>query len=268
MKVAMETCIAGKTIDRTIKVCSGNHSGKRAAKSNVTSEQVQKNNDRYAVKNLMRLINANFGYGDFHIVLTYNGDAPDQLQAKKDRTAFIKSMRREMKKRGLELKYIAVTEYKHARIHHHIVINQIDSKIIERVWKKGFVKFTTLDISGNYVKLAEYLIKETTKTFREEDCQYKRRFSGSSNLIRPVVTRKFVDEAKLFDEPETIKGYYIDQDHCRRYEHPVTGLEHLEYIMVAIDAPRRFKKWPGEKIIDDREYFKANYIEEQQSLWG
>lgn len=266
MKVVRETCIAGKTIDRTIKVCSGNHKGKRAAKQNITSEQVQKNNDKYAVKNLMRLLNANFGYGDLHIVLTYK-DVPDQKQAKRDRQAFLKAVRREMQKHEIELKYIAVTEYKHSRIHHHIIINRFDITLFEKVWKKGWVKFTTLDDSGNYIKLAEYLIKETAKTIREESSLFKRRYAASRNLIRPKVTRKYVEVTELFDDPKAIEGYYIDRDYCRRYEHPVTGLEHLEYIMIAIDAPRRFKKWPGEKIISDREYYKVNYIEKQIDLW-
>lgn len=266
MKVVRETCIAGKTIDRTYKVSSGNHKGKRAKKCNVTSEQVQKNNDKYSVKDLMRLLNANFGHGDLHLVLTYK-DAPDQRQAKRDREAFLKAVRREMKKQGIELKYIAVTEYKHSRIHHHIIINKFDVALIEKAWKKGWVKFTALDASGNYIKLAEYLVKETNKTFREEESVFKRRYSPSRNLVRPKVTRKYVEAAELFDDPKTIDGYYIDQDYCRRYEHPVTGLEHLEYIMVAIDKPRRFKRWPGEKVISDKEYYKANYIEEQIDLW-
>lgn len=266
MKVVQETCIAGNTIDRTLKITSGNHRKKRASKSNVTPEQVQKNNDHYAEKSLMRLLNANFGRGDWHLVLTYE-DVPDSRQAKKDRQAFVKNIRREMKKQNKEFRYIVVTEYKHARIHHHVVMNRFDLTLIEKAWTKGWVKFTALDKSGNYVKLAKYLIKETTKTFREEGSNFKRRFACSKNLIRPVVTKKLVEESKLFEEPEAIKGYYIDQDHCRRYEHPVTGLEHLEYIMVAIDKPRRFKKWPGEKIATDREYYKPNYEEEQQSLY-
>ena len=266
MKVVRETCIAGKTIDRTIKVTSGNHRNRRAPKSNITSEQVRKNNDRMAVKHLMRLLNANFTGGDLHVVLTYEIEA-DQQQAKKDRNAFIKTLRREMGKKGQELKYIAVTEYENTRIHHHLVISKVKAELLERIWKKGWVKLAVLDDSGNYINLAEYLIKETLRTFRQGDCQQKRRFSASTNLVRPVPTRKDVSEAELFDDPEAIDGYYIDQDHCRRYEHPVTGLEHLEYIMVAIDKPRRFKRWPGEQIVSDREYFKANYEEEQQSLW-
>lgn len=266
MKVVQETCIAGRTIDRTVKVASGNHRERRSPKSNITSEQVQKNNDRLAVKNLMRLINANFGGGDIHAVLTYE-TAAGQKQAKKDRDTFIKSMRRAMKKQGKELKYIAVTEYEHTRIHHHIILSKVDAETIELIWKKGWVKLSVLDGSGNYAKLAAYLIKETQRTFRQDDCMHKRRYSASANLVRPVVTRRYVNESELFDDPQPIKGYYIDQEHCRRYEHPVTGLEHLEYIMVAIDKPRRFKRWPGERICTDREYFRVNYEEEQQSLW-
>ena len=266
MKVVRETCIAGKTIDRTIKVTSGNHRNRRAPKSNITSEQVRKNNDRMAVKHLMRLLNANFTGGDLNVVLTYEIEA-DQQQAKKDRNAFIKTLRREMGKKGQELKYIAVTEYENTRIHHHLVISKVKAELLERICKKCWVKLAVLDDSGNYINLAEYLIKETQRTFRQGDCQHKRRFSASTNLVRPVPTRKDVSEVELFDDPEAIDGYYIDQDHCRRYEHPVTGLEHLEYIMVAIDKPRRFKRWPGEQIVSNREYFKANYEEEQQSLW-
>ena len=103
MKVIQETCIAGRTIDRTIKITSGNHRSKRSPKINITPEKVQKNNDRIAVKKLMRLLNANFTGGDLHIVLTYK-DAPDQLQAKKDRENFLKALRRKLKKNGKDLK--------------------------------------------------------------------------------------------------------------------------------------------------------------------
>lgn len=266
MKVIRETCVAGRTIDRIVKASSGNHGGKRAPKLNITSEQVRKNNDRYAVKELMRKLNANFGAGDLHIVLTY-AEAPDKHQAKKDRDAFIRRLRKEMTKKGICLKYIAVTEFKHTRIHHHLVINRFDVEIVQRIWNKGFVKFSVLDDTGNYIELAEYLIKETTKTFREEDSIYKRRYSCSGNLIKPVVKREEVDPSELWEDPVPLKGYYIPKDYERRYEHPVTGLEHLEYIMVAIDEPRKYKKWRKGKIVSGKEYFKPNYDEKQLSLY-
>ena len=265
MRIIRETCVAGKTIDRTIKVYSGNHKSKRGHKVNITLENVQKNNDRLAAKNLMRILNANYKHGDLHIVLTYETEVK-KSRARKDREYFIRKLRGEMKKMDIELKCVAVTEYKHTRIHHHLVINHFDSSALEQLWGKGFVKFSVLDDSGNYAKLAEYLIKETTKTMRDEDAVSKRRYTTTKNLIRPEVKREVVDIAELFDDPEPIKGYYIPQDYCRRFEHPVTGLEHLEYIMVALDEPRSYKTWPRGKKVKAKEYYKPNYEEEQQSL--
>ena len=254
MKVYRYTCVAGKVIDRMVKVASGNHTGKRGARINTTPEKVQQK------------LNANFKHNDLHLVLTY-AVAPTRQQAKKDRTAFIKALRKEMRSRGTELKYIAVTEYEHTRIHHHIVINNFDINTINELWSKGFVKFSALDDTGNYTALAEYLIKETTKTFREEDSLYKRRYSCSANLTKPVVKKEEVDPSELWDDPEPIEGYYIPEEYVRRFEHPVTGLEHLEYLMVAADKPRKYKAWPRGKTVSGKEYYKSSYTEEQLGLF-
>ena len=172
-----------------------------------------------------------------------------------------------MRSRGTELKYIAVTEYEHTRIHHHIVINNFDINTINELWTKGFVKFSALDDTGNYTALAEYLIKETTKTFREEDSLYKRRYSCSANLTKPVVKKEEVDPSELWDDPDPIEGYYIPEEYVRRFEHPVTGLEHLEYLMVAADKPRKYKTWPRGKTVSGKEYYKSSYTEEQLGLF-
>lgn len=262
MKVFKDVCQAGRTIDVTIKVASGSHGGTRKPKMNITSEKVQRNNDRLAVKELTRKLNANFVPGDLHVVLTYE-TAPEKLQAKKDRETFVRKLRKEMEIQGKELKYVAVTEYEHTRIHHHLVINAVELSTLEKLWVKGWVKATVLDESGQYSKLAEYLIKETQKTFREEGSIYKRRYSCSGNLIKPVVTRIEVDLSELFEDPQPEEGYYIDFE--RRYEHPITGIEHLEYMMVTDGQPRNLS-WLAGKTISGREYFKINYEEEQISL--
>ena len=262
MKVFKDVCQAGRTIDVTIKVASGCHGGTRRPKMNITSEKVQRNNDRLAVKELTRKLNANFVPGDLHVVLTYE-TAPEKQQAKKDRETFIRKLRKEMESQGKELKYVAVTEYEHTRIHHHLVINAVELNTLEKLWVKGWVKATMLDESGQYSKLAEYLIKETQKTFREEGSVYKRRYSCSGNLIKPVVTRIEVDLSELFEDPQPEEGYYIDFE--RRYEHPITGIEHLEYMMVTDGQPRDLS-WLAGKTISGREYFKINYEEEQISL--
>ena len=263
MEVAVrERWIAGKVIGTTIKLPSGNHTKKRAPRKNITAEKVRKNNDRLAVRNLTMLIDANFGKGDAHFTLTHKKNV-NQKQAARERSNFLKRLSARFKKAGRELKYIAVTEYKNKRIHHHIVINSSDLELIKEVWGKGFVYCSLLDDTGDYQELAEYLVKETQKTFREPDSVHKNRYSPSRNLIKPVIKRQYVDIAELFKDPEPIPGYYIPRDKVRRYEHPVTGVEHLEYVMIAIDKPRAYKVWPKGEIVKGREYYKINYEEEQ-----
>ena len=110
MKVKKYVCMAGKSIITEIKVTSGDHKGKRGPKRNITTEMVQKNNDRLAVLNLTKILNANFGDGDMHITLTYQ-DVPDLAAAKRDRKNFIERLKYHMKKQGKNLKAICVTEY-------------------------------------------------------------------------------------------------------------------------------------------------------------
>lgn len=265
MKVVRDICVAGKVIDVEIKVPSGNHKGKRAAKTCITSEKVEKNNERLAEKQLTRLINANFSHKDSHIVLTYK-IAPTQKQAAASLKKFLRKLRDEFKKMGMELKYIVVTEFVNKRIHHHLIINTQDTALLTKLWKEGYVNMKALDESGDYAKLASYFIKESRHTFRYEGSQHKRRYSHSRNLIKPKVKRQEVSEKLLWEDPKPIDGYYIPKDSVRRYEHPVTGLEYLEYRMVALGRPRRYKVWPKGKTVSSRESFTVDYREEQEAF--
>lgn len=248
-KIIRETCVAGRMIDHIIKLPTGNHRGRRGKRVNPSSEKVQKNNDRIAERNLRRLLAANFGYGSGHFTLTYGDKAPSNIQAKKDLECFLKKLRRDLRKEDIELKYIAVTEYENHRIHHHLVINTVNVKAVNDLWSKGWIKMSALDKTGNYCRLASYLIKETQKTFRTEESAHKRRYSTSRNLVKPIVKREFVSGAELFDDPKPMPGYYIDQDSVRRYEHPFTKVEHLEYVEIALDTPGKYKVWPrGKKV--------------------
>lgn len=265
MKVKKYICMAGKSIITEIRVTSGDHKGKRGPKRNITSEMVQRNNDRLAVLNLTKLLNANFCEKDMHITLTYK-DIPSLEEAKKDRKNFIERLKYHMKKQGKSLKAICVTEYENKRPHHHIVLNTNDIDLINDCWTKGFVHSSLLDKTGNYSKLAKYLIKETTKTFRSPDAVHKKRYTRAGKFITPVTTEHDSSYEELIEDPTPIKGYYIPEGCKRRFEHPVTGLEHQEYIQVAEGAPRRFKKWPKGKIVSTREKFKPDYFEEQLGI--
>ena len=183
-RVIRERIIAGPTILTTIKMNTLPGSGKRKPKSKPSPDAVRKNNDRIAERNLTALINANFFPGDLHIILTY-ARAISLEAAKKELNNFIKRMRREYKKAGKEFRYIHVTEYKNKRIHHHIVMSYIDVNTIQNQWHCGRIRSTPLDKSRNYQVLANYLIKETSKTFRLGENSTKQRYTPSRNTRKP-----------------------------------------------------------------------------------
>lgn len=265
MKVIREVCIAGKVIDVTVKVPAGNF-GQRKEKKKITREAVQKNNDRMAKKKLARIINANFDESSFHDTLTYS-TAPSQEEAKTILKNFLRRVKNELKKMGVDFKWVVVTEYNNKRIHHHIVTNAPE-EVIREHWKQGHIFISRFYEGPDYTQLAEYLIKETEKTFREEESVNKERYSRSRNLIIPEVRQEEVSEKQLFEDPTAWKGYYIDEDSVRRYEHPITGLEYLEYKMIAIDEPRLKKYYKGRRKKKEQSYWRyINSIEEQMSLF-
>ena len=275
-RVIRETCIAGAVIDRCIKA-SFPRGGKRKKKEKVTSDAVKKNNDMLALKNLTRLINLNFYPGDLHTTLTYAKELSPE-EANNELEKWIKRMRREYKKLDKEFHYIAVTEFKNKRIHHHVVMNYIDFQVINRQWKMGRIRCTPLDKTRNYRVLAEYLIKETQKTFREPENATKRRWKPSRNLKRPVVKREWVSISQLFqnlDDIKPLKGYEIDRDTLRKYTNPVTKLEHLEYQMVSNEAVPRLSVWrKGKKINRNETYRKMDEmrqmdmeLEDYAAIW-
>ena len=257
MKIFRETIVAGKTIlqryygSSRIKTEKGK---KRAPKSNPTSEAVRKVNLRNAVRNLTAILNHNFSSCDYSITLTYDA-APRRMEAKKNLQNFMRKMKYYCQKNELQWKWIAVTEYENHRIHHHVVCSGIDPKVIADKWSYGFVKFSAMEESGNYSKLAEYLIKETEKTFRRDDSVNKKRYTGSKNIVIPEAKREAVSERMLEHDPEPYKGYYIYEGKVDRYEHAILGIECMEFIQVSLDEEPRLKKWKrGKKTKGERHY--------------
>lgn len=253
---------------RSIRISSGAHFGSRKPKMRITQEKVKKNNMRCAVRKLTALLNANFDETGAHITLTYSGREPSRKQAAADRRNFIRRLRKALGESGADLKYVAVTEYENHRIHHHIVMNTQDMAILNECWGKGFIRMTALSEEGEYSKLAEYMIKETEKTFRRPDSVHKQRYSSSRNLIQPVIKREEVDVRLLDDEPVPVKGYYIPKEMIRRYEHPVTGVEYLEWTEIALSDKTKLRRkvWPRGAAVPWREVFRPDELDIQEEF--
>ena len=200
--------------------------------SNLTPEQIeakkkkmQTHNELEAIKELDRILQANFTEDDQHVVLTYRDDCiPTVDESRKVLNNFLSRTRRFFKKHDCEFKYVITTEWNAKRIHHHIVCNSIPgvnmAKEIMRLWGNGGAHLTPLYEDKNYKGLAKYLVKETKKTFRDDDNPYKQRYSCSRNLVRPEPEVKIVHAntwSKDIKVPKSLReqGYYLDRDSVR-----------------------------------------------------
>lgn len=262
MKIYRETIVAGRTIIQSLRASTRiktKKGEKRAAKSNPTPEAVRKVNLRNAVKNLTAILNNNFDESDYHITLTYSGVEPDKVEAKRCLTNFLRNMKNYCRKNGIEWRWVAVTEYENHRIHHHVVCSGIDPEVIKAKWVRGYVNFKILEANGNYYKLAQYLIKETEKTFRLPDSVNKKRYSTSGNIVRPEIKKELVSERMLDKDPEPLKGYYIDRDTVNKYEHAILGVECMEYIQVSLDEKPRIRKWKRGKKTKPEKRYRENW---------
>lgn len=224
-------CKAGMTIEveRYYTSRYGKRGQGRGEKVKPTPEEQKKINARIAEKKLRRLINENFSPGDYHLVLTYakaRGEpARDKDDMREDIAKFLRAMRKEYKDSGKEFKYIHVMEVgpKGAR-HHHLIINNIDTRQIQKCWPHGRINVNPLDQSGNYKDLASYLIKYTNKTVGTKEELQGKRWNCSRNLVHPKPTIKIITKRSWFrNEPKVpakyAKDYYIDPNSIVRGIH-------------------------------------------------
>lgn len=200
-----------KCIPRGCRRGQGRVPGKRK-----TREEMQEANMRQAARKLARKIDANFKPGDWHVTLTYKVE-PSIAEAQETISKFLDRMRDRYKRRGLQFKYILVTEYESKRIHHHIIMNNTNdgkkttSDFVRESWKGiGSPKFVPLYDEGEYRGLAEYFIKETERTFRDADSPVKQRYSCSRNLVEPQVKHRInITKNGWQMDPRPRPGYYI-----------------------------------------------------------
>lgn len=220
----------------------------RGDKVKPTKEEQEKVNTRQAERKLRILINANYGYGDYHLVLDYirRKGEPDRTpeQMRQDIDVFLRECRKEYRKAGLEFKYIHVMEIgKKGARHHHVVVNKIDTEILQRCWYKAYeghnrVKVFPLDDSGNYAELASYLIKYTGTHKKGTDGALQgKRWNCSKNLVRPEPEYHIISDREYFKkEPKAIKGYYVDKNSVSMGVHSPEyyGYGYLRYTLVKI----------------------------------
>ena len=217
---------------------------KRGQARKTTSEEQLKINERNAAKQLRRLIETNFAPGDYHLVLTYRRElrpTPDTAKGRLEK--FLRGLRKEFKQMGGDLKYICVTEKEARSIHHHLIIPACDPSLITKHWPWGRPHITQMDEVGGYKALADYLIKETSRTFGTANSVQGKRYNASRNLTKPNVKREIVKADSWRETPSAPRGWMVDADSIQTGSHAVTGYAYQTYRLVRISKSRP----PGKK---------------------
>lgn len=221
---------------------------KRGDRVKATKESQLKVNARKAERILRLLLAENFKDGDFHINFGYirKRGQPERTkeQMRKDINVFLRELRKIYKANGKELKYIHVMELgERGARHHHLVINHIDTRLIQSAWKKAYpenskVHISPLDTNGDYSRLAAYLIKYTNKTAGTDAALQGKRWNCSKNLSRPEPEYRIIKDRNQFStEPKPKKGYYIDKDSIEIGVHSpeFCGYGYLHYRMIKLE---------------------------------
>ena len=209
----------------------------RAAKSKATTQARKALNLKSAYRKLEMLLACNFTSQDLHLILTYDDlHLPNKrINAVKNVRKFLKQLRKLRKTRGLELKYIYVTEGKHGdkRFHHHIVINATkrDIEDIRALWQYGAIDIEYIG-DRDYVDLAKYITKESI----EGKPVGAQMWTGSRNLEKPEVTISWIDSDETLVPPV---GCYI-------YEHESSYNEFggYAYMKYKVIEPKKRKTRP------------------------
>lgn len=238
-------CKAGKTIEVYRSYSKRTKKAKETGNRILTKEEIEANNLRRAVVSLTRKLNANFDEKSCHLIFTYRTEERPTLEESVKRIRnLLRNLGREYKKEGGELKYILVTEYHRGKVHHHVVVNGMPSgRTLETAnskWKYGYIKCSMLDDTGQYRKLAEYLIKETQKSYKEGKIG-KQRYTSSRNLIIPKSKTKTVKADRWLPEPRIPKGYYLDKDTLYNGTDPFTGRLVQKYTLIELRIERGVK---------------------------
>lgn len=210
-RICTRTILAGDMVEIDMYPAFLRKDMSRAAKAKASREAQKNLNNKNRIKNLVRLVNANFCKRDYIVHLTYeDGYLPTEERAKKDMVNYLERVKRRRKKQGLPpLKYIYVTEFvpegertKKVRIHHHLIMSGgLDRDEVEGLWGKGRCRVDRcqpddFELTG----FAKYISKLEREKGRHSYCP-------SKNLDKPKVyksvtklsRRKFAEIIRMGD---------------------------------------------------------------------
>ena len=182
-------------------------------------------NEKNSKKKFVRLVEANFGEGDFWLTLTYDegNDPKTEEEAKKNIRNYLTRVNRLRKKQGLgNAKYIYITEWdgggEGPRCHYHLIIEGgIERDTLEGMWKFAIRKDSSRLYEGEegLGGLAGYLADKKRG-------KWERRWNSSKNLKKPKISVSHSKTGKrqverMVKDYEEIRGYFEKEEQWKEF---------------------------------------------------
>lgn len=255
MPYVRETVTAGSVVEvREYYTARYNQKGgSRASHREETADAQKIVNHRNAERKLRGLLRTNFATDDWFLTMRFiTGYKISHEECHEAAKVFIKLMRKEYKRHGLELRYIYVIEHKEKTCHLHMIVpstTQIPWSVVTGLWLKATAKAKSVDFrplwQGDFAtRLASYLLKEyepeskhAPKKGDPHPPKGACKFYCSRNLKKPEVVKEVMKRTKIPKEPFVKKGYILMPDTLYSGICAFTGLEYRSYAMIRGEAP-------------------------------
>lgn len=197
----IRTIRSGNVIEKSMFPYEGSGRPRRMRRRGSTTQQKKDSNMNQAARRLGRVLNCNFSAGDLLLTLTYDSAhlPKDPEGADRECGLFMRRLDRELKKIGVELKYVWITadkdydkktdSIKQARLHHHLVVSSFPMdqiRSLEKIWKKGRVLSEPLRLQDDYSSLAAYLVRQAAA---EAD---DKKWHPSRGMEKPVLVEEMI----------------------------------------------------------------------------
>lgn len=187
---------------------------RRAPHSKPSIQQVQEHNERRLIHRLWLLLNANYVPGDYFLTLTYQKEQrpADAKTCKQHIQQFLRKCRSVYNRAGKTFRYIWVCEGMRKAPHIHIVCPYHDLQALQELWPYGIIRPSLLYAEGDFHGLAEYIVKETCKTYNQPGAVSRKRYNTSKNLIQPQIDVEVMAGNSWTSTPRVPKGYQLIGD--------------------------------------------------------
>lgn len=223
------TIISGQVCEKTKYWVPGKKKSNKVSRRDIDRVRKQKQNEYSAVKQLARVLNANFSGGDLVVCLTYSQKGMKKIEkwiskqginlseldeearllmlweaADHEMVNFLRRLKRRAQKEGLEVKSAYITSDMDGdtgeivRVHHHMVVNREVKELLQSAWgeQMGAVEWEKMwTMQEDRTPIAEYMLKQVRKM------KDSKKYRTTRNLYHPEAVCEIVLEEEELAVP-------------------------------------------------------------------